>query len=258
MTIKNLIEKFQEYFKNNPEIYSTQIGKFDGGNDSGGVYFDTEKIGITLTEAEENLLYDLCDNALDYGSWAGDFSAAGEINYNKDNEITIEGNEINYYNSVVIHTELFNLNIPSDFYFDSIELYIAVNYGNTDYGVDFNINSGFETKEMEQWKENIIERLEEILNLDYSDDLHCFFHETILRKDTNKEIEIEICKYENENIYHEIDLNEEECEDEEDEEDEQDEITETKEELQKSVDNNDDIETVLINLRNAIDKLENK
>ena len=111
---------------------------------------------------------------------------------------------------------------------------------------------------MEQWKENIMERLEKILNLDYSDDLHCFFHETILRKDTNKEIEIEICKYENENIYHEIDLNEEECEDEEDEDDEQDEITETKEELQKSVDNNDDIETVLINLRNAIDKLENK
>lgn len=256
MTIKNLIiEKFQEYFKNNPEIYSIQIGRFDGGSDSGGVYFDTEKIEITLTEAEENLLYDLCDNALDYGSWAGEFSAAGEINYNKDNEITIAGNEINYYNSVVIHTELFNLNIPSDFYFDSIELYIEVNYGNTDYGVDFNINSGFETKEMEQWKENIIERLEEILNLDYSDDLHCFFHETILRKDTNKEIEIEICKYENENIYHEIDLNEElEIEKNKSE----NKIIKTKEEFQKSVDNNDNIETVLINLSNAIDKLENK
>lgn len=255
MTIKNLIEKFQEYFKNNPEIYSTQIGKFDGGNDSGGVYFDTEKIGITLTEAEENLLYDLCDNALDYGSWAGEFSAAGEINYNKDNEITIAGNEISYYNSVVIHTELFNLNIPSDFYFDSIELYIAVNYGNTDYGVDFNINSGFETKEMEQWKENIIERLEEILNLDYSDDLHCFFHETILRKDTNKEIEINICEYDNIDIYHEIDLNEElEIEKNKSE----NKIIKTKEEFQKSVDNNDNIETVLINLSNAIDKLENK
>lgn len=255
MIIKNLIEKFQEYFKNNPEIYSIQIGRFDGGSDSGGVYFDTEKIEITLTEAEENLLYDLCDNALDYGSWAGEFSAAGEINYNKDNEITIEGNEISYCNSVVIHTELFNLNIPSDFYFDSIELYIDDNYGNTDYGVDFNISSGFETKEMEQWKENIMERLEKILSLDYSDDWHCYFHETILRKDTNKEIEINICKYENVNIHHEINLNEEL---EENEDDEPDEITETKEELQKSVDNNDDIETVLINLRNAIDKLENK
>ena len=36
---------------------------------------------------------------------------AYQINYNKDNEITIEGNEISYCNSVVIHTELFNLNI---------------------------------------------------------------------------------------------------------------------------------------------------
>ena len=53
--------------------------KWEGGNDSGWAYFelDGETIENEHTDRLVNWMYD----HLDYGSWAGDFSAQGEAVY---------------------------------------------------------------------------------------------------------------------------------------------------------------------------------
>lgn len=53
--------------------------KWDGGNDSGWVYFELD--GEELTNEYTEKLVDYCYSELDYGSWAGDFSANGEAEY---------------------------------------------------------------------------------------------------------------------------------------------------------------------------------
>lgn len=67
--------------------------KWDGGNDSGWVHFEVD--GADCNEPEAECLVDMMYDQLDYGSWAGDFSADGEAIYNAETKV-FEG--IDYYN----------------------------------------------------------------------------------------------------------------------------------------------------------------
>ena len=54
--------------------------KWEGGGDSGWVYFEIDDEKTSEPEAEA--LVDMMCNQLDYGSWAGAFSAEGSATYN--------------------------------------------------------------------------------------------------------------------------------------------------------------------------------
>lgn len=53
--------------------------KWEGGGDSGWVYFEID--GEQTSEPEAEALVDMIYSQLDYGSWAGEFSASGSATY---------------------------------------------------------------------------------------------------------------------------------------------------------------------------------
>jgi hypothetical protein len=60
---------------------------WDGGNDSGWVHFQID--GEECSEPEAEALVDLMYSELDYGSWAGDFSANGEASWDPEEKAFI-------------------------------------------------------------------------------------------------------------------------------------------------------------------------
>ena len=70
------------------------IATYDGGNDSGGATLGEWiiKKGI-LTEDEEEQLLSKIEDILDYGSWAWDGNANGEVFFTKKGYIRVEGSE---------------------------------------------------------------------------------------------------------------------------------------------------------------------
>lgn len=55
---------------------------WEGGGDSGWVHFEIDEDTTSEPEAEE--LVDMMYEMLDYGSWAGEFSASGEATYDRE------------------------------------------------------------------------------------------------------------------------------------------------------------------------------
>lgn len=84
LKIRSIQEKFSINEKNN--LIFLNIGQYDGGNDSGYIELVTD-LNKILTEEEHGLLFSTLNNMLGYGSWAGNFSASGEVYYviRKDN-----------------------------------------------------------------------------------------------------------------------------------------------------------------------------
>lgn len=71
------------------------LGSYDGGHDNG--YFDDSEIlkliyDNVLTKNEGDMLTDIIEKKLDYGTYAFDMSVNGEVFF-KDNSIIIEGTE---------------------------------------------------------------------------------------------------------------------------------------------------------------------
>jgi hypothetical protein len=91
---------------------------WEGGGDSGWVYFevDGEKVDNDFTHALVNHMYDY----LDYGSWAGEFSASGKAVYNPENKC-FEGTDYYSEDSSVNYPCSIVLKIPDDVWFDRIE-----------------------------------------------------------------------------------------------------------------------------------------
>jgi len=143
---------------------------WEGGGDSGWVYFE---IDGTQAEGEEiEALVDMMYNELDYGSWAGEFSANGTATYDPITKC-FEGTD--YYSeddwTDTTFEEPFAFYIPGTHGFDSIEYNVEGDFED-DFRVEitFNIINGFITPELreleneisEAVKEKIIEALKEI------------------------------------------------------------------------------------------------
>ena len=80
--LKNLLNKEEEIL----------IATYDGGNDSGEVSIENEVSDILSKEESEKLLSRI-EDILEYGSWAWDGSANGEVFFTKKGEIRVEGTE---------------------------------------------------------------------------------------------------------------------------------------------------------------------
>lgn len=177
MTYKQ-IKKYLE--KNN----ITELGTFDGGNDSGWVEITTENDSLNETLVQE------VHDVLGYGSWAGNFSANGTIRY-KDGDIFIEGAEYNSDMAETVATKKLKIKMPDDAFIDSYNLYIA-SYEEPMTRV--NIKNGFKTDKaykFERELEQDIKLLTEELHIDYNpDNGHSWWIDENFTKSENIEISI--------------------------------------------------------------------
>lgn len=118
---------------------------WDGGGDSGWVDFliddESPEEGEDADNAE--LLKDMCYHELDYGSWAGEFSANGEAVYNPE-ESAFVGTD--YYSEDDSSTcnEPITVRIPKDVWFDQID--IALEDEEVNATVDLVVKNGFKTE----------------------------------------------------------------------------------------------------------------
>ncbi len=117
---------------------------WDGGNDSGWVDFliddATPEPGIDADNAE--ILRDMCDNELDYGSWAGDYSANGEAIFNPEEKSFIGTDYYSEDDNVSQSCEL-RIELPGNVWFDSVE--IMIQDESVEVDVDLIVRNGFKT-----------------------------------------------------------------------------------------------------------------
>jgi len=120
---------------------------WEGGGDSGWCWFevDGEKIGGYGGEDKKiDALVDYMNDYLDYGSWAGEFSANGEAVYDiKSKSFTGTGhygedNTVEYDCDIQIH-------IPKSLWFDQFE--IAIEAEECNVNSTFHMINGFTTPE---------------------------------------------------------------------------------------------------------------
>lgn len=200
MKNKKLIKTLDDFCKkNNTEIIN--IGEFSGGNDSGGCSFNTELSDI------DNELYEICENQLNYGSWAGNFDSSGDITYNLENKtIYITGNEIDYENKILVKNVIIPVNFEN-FNFDSLSVYIDYRNDGNNNNIEYNISSGFISEEMFEYLEKLNIEIDNNLN-NLSNNQEVYKDTVILKKDLieNPNIILKIEENAEIEINHEINL----------------------------------------------------
>jgi hypothetical protein len=130
---------------------------WEGGNDSGWVYFqiDGEQVDNEYTESLVEYMYD----TLDYGSWAGEFNANGTALYDAKARTFIGTDYYSYDKNDSITTNI-TIRIPKKLWFETLRIECESNYDETpNISVRFLIKNGFLTQE----HSDICSNLEEVL-----------------------------------------------------------------------------------------------
>ena len=118
---------------------------WEGGGDSGWAHFeiDGETVDNEYTDHLVNSMY----NELDYGSWAGEFSATGEAKFDVDEEAFIGVDNYSEDDSSQKECE-FKFKVPKKLWFDSISIHIEAEYDESaTVEASFNLKNGFLTAE---------------------------------------------------------------------------------------------------------------
>lgn len=131
---------------------------WDGGGDSGWVNFLIDDEEATSNEDQDkiNILIEICYEELDYGSWAGEFSATGEVVYDSDTK-SFSGTD--YYSeddSLPINEEV-EIVIPKDIWFDSVE--ISIQDEEINVSSDLIVKNGFKTEAHKKAEEALEEHV---------------------------------------------------------------------------------------------------
>lgn len=133
---------------------------WDGGNDSGWVYFKIDDKEVQLNDNPiVDKLIDYCYDELDYGSWAGDFSAHGEAVYDA-NEKAFIGTDYYGEEETINHDCKVVVSVPADVWFDQVE--IQTEYDSDYYGDPtclLVVQNGFKTPEHEKVEKALTESL---------------------------------------------------------------------------------------------------
>lgn len=112
---------------------------WDGGGDSGWVYFELDEEQIE--NEHTNKLVDMMYDELDYGSWAGEFSANGRAIYNAETKCFI-GTDYYSEDQTVQYPCAIRLELPADVWFDTLS-YSIEDEAVTD--VSLEVRNGFTT-----------------------------------------------------------------------------------------------------------------
>ena len=87
ITVKEFLLLLKNYYMDNDSSELINIGHWEGGGDSGYISIKEDFPCSEIVEKH-------CDDVLDYGSWAGEFSSSGHIYYSHlENKIILEGDE---------------------------------------------------------------------------------------------------------------------------------------------------------------------
>lgn len=150
-----------------------EIGTWDGGNDSGSIDF--------IDNIDDNVsdwLYDIINDKLNYGGWAGDFHSCGIIKI-KDNTIILEGEDID--NDLVvadIPPLVYKLNIPEDIkYLDSVTVYINTQDHDADgyvVYIGYNIQHGYISQAVKDFVKDTEQKIKNLIDSDYNETIKIF------------------------------------------------------------------------------------
>lgn len=136
---------------------------WDGGGDSGWIHFEID--GLDASGPEVDFLVEWCDNVLDYGSWAGEFSAAGEAVYDPEKEC-FEG--IDWYSSEescsVNNEDVITIKIPTAIKVDGLEINMETDDEEPVIQVTIKVTNGFKTDEHYEAEEDILSDIEQQYN----------------------------------------------------------------------------------------------
>ncbi len=135
---------------------------WDGGGDSGWAHFeiDGETVDNEYTEYLVNKMYDV----LDYGSWAGEFSASGSAEYNPESQ-SFEGIDDYSEDETMSHGCNIVIQVPKDLWYDNLSISIEGNEGETcNVTCRFNIKNGFLSDKHIVFIGGLEEKMEEEVN----------------------------------------------------------------------------------------------
>ncbi len=181
ISIKQILDWCMKKHEEGSEI----VLKWDGGGDSGWVHIEVDSEDSNDPEAER--LVDMMYDQLDYGSWAGEFSASGEAPFDPDTKM-FQGTD--YYtetDSTVAEAKI-EIRVPKHIHFDDI--HINTQDENCSVDVTLGIRNGFDHPD----SEGVVKQLEEMLSeaiyeaakadVDDEDDIDGFWEEyAIFRTD---------------------------------------------------------------------------
>lgn len=123
---------------------------WEGGGDSGWVFFkiDNQQIDESEDQPQIRQLIDLMYDQLDYGSWAGEFSASGEAIYDAE-ERAFVGTDY-YSEDETVHYDCdLKIRVPKKLWFDIME--IEIREENAIVNAAFTVKNGFLTEEHEKF-----------------------------------------------------------------------------------------------------------
>lgn len=131
--------------------------KWDGGNDSGWVHFELDGEGVD--NEYTRALVDQMDNTLNYGSWAGEFSASGEATYNPETN-SFEGTDFYGEDKNEVLDVDITIRIPKKFWFSTFHIEVERNYDDhTNVAASFLIKNGFLSQEHTDFCRNLEQEL---------------------------------------------------------------------------------------------------
>lgn len=165
----SLIEWCDQQVKEGKEL---AIG-WEGGGDSGWCYFEID--GKQVPDGKENDyirgLLDAMYNQLDYGSWAGEFSANGRAVYDP-NQKAFVGTDYYSEDETEVYSCDIDVRVPKKLWFDRME--ISLESDDVDADAAFTVRNGFLTEEhnkfLEEFKEYFNEKVEEVVDKFIADD----------------------------------------------------------------------------------------
>jgi hypothetical protein len=183
LTIEDIIKWCDEQVA---EGYELKIC-WEGGGDSGWCWFEIDGLQCSTPEAE--WLIDKMYDTLDYGSWAGEYSANGEAVYDAGSK-EFEGTD--YYSTDEEYqyspNQPFIIKIPKDIHFDSV--HIECEGEAYEFHINASVRNGFFTpeaeevfanieKEMNKWCPQVLEEIESNIK----DEIQSCWHDEDILKD---------------------------------------------------------------------------
>ena len=136
---------------------------WEGGGDSGWAYFQID--GESVENEYTSYLVDMMYSQLDYGSWAGEFSATGEAKFDVDEEAFIGVDNYSEDETSLKECE-FKFKVPKKLWFDSISIHIEAEYDESaTIETSFNLKNGFLTPEHGV----VTDEISEIINVQVND-----------------------------------------------------------------------------------------
>lgn len=149
--------------------------KWEGGGDSGWAYFEID--GEQVENEYTNSLVDYMYETLDYGSWAGEFTASGEAIYNPKTR-AFEGTD--YYGedgNDIIDTDIV-VKVPKKLWFDSIHIECeCYNDETAKMSVRTIVKNGFTTGEHSAFCSNLEQYLQDEFDALFSNFESSDYHE---------------------------------------------------------------------------------